>query len=179
MTRGVIRGVTKSADNGQTGEAITPRTAKAERRTDEEHELATTRPWSELYSEPTLLIRLFISDQPHSRRGTSRGNIVLPGGRRMRNRATGVCLTALFCAAPALATSDAFAQDRTYVVKKGDTCASIAAQVYGDSRLVEPIHVANNMTAPPPHAMKKHDASQPLRRANRRVRSAVGCRLRH
>ncbi len=74
VTRGVTHGVTKSAGNGHTGEAITLRTAKAERRTDEEHEPATTRPWSELYSEPTLLTRLSISDRPHSSRGTSRGD---------------------------------------------------------------------------------------------------------
>jgi len=76
------RGVTKSADNGRTGEAITPREAKAERQTDEEHEPASTRPRSELYSEPTLPRRFFINDGLHSSRRKSRGKCCLPRGRR-------------------------------------------------------------------------------------------------
>ena len=80
--------MTKSADNGQTGEAITSRAAKAERRTDEEHEPAKTYPWSELYSEPTLPNRFIISDETQSSRGTSSDNESLSRGRRQRNGAT-------------------------------------------------------------------------------------------
>jgi FecR protein/LysM domain len=56
----------------------------------------------------------------------------------------------------ALAPRSASADDVVrYEVKKGDTCASIAQQFYGDSRMVEPIHRANEMTSPPPHSLKQ------------------------
>jgi hypothetical protein len=44
-----------------------------------------------------------------------------------------------------------------HVVKKGDTCASIAQQYYGDSRLVDVLHKANSALAsvPPPHNLKE------------------------
>jgi phage tail protein X len=44
-----------------------------------------------------------------------------------------------------------------HVVKKGDTCASIAEQYYGDSRLVDVLHKANPALAsvPPPHNLKE------------------------
>lgn len=44
-----------------------------------------------------------------------------------------------------------------HTVKKGDTCASIAQQYYGDSRLVDVLHKANPVfgTLPPPHNLKE------------------------
>lgn len=53
--------------------------------------------------------------------------------------------------------SVAHAEDIKHVVRKGDTCASIAQQYYGDPRLVDVLHNANPALAatPPPHDLKE------------------------
>lgn len=53
----------------------------------------------------------------------------------------GVCIVANY----------AHAEDTIYTVKKGDTCAAIAARFYGDSRMVDVIHEANPGMGTPPH----------------------------
>lgn len=66
-------------------------------------------------------------------------------------------LVGAFAGIVALA-STADAQEATkHVVKKGDTCASIAQQYYGDARLVDVLHNANPELAakPPPHDLKE------------------------
>jgi nucleoid-associated protein YgaU len=41
-----------------------------------------------------------------------------------------------------------------YTVKRGDSCASIARQFYGDSRFVDLLHEANDIRGPQPHALE-------------------------
>jgi hypothetical protein len=63
----------------------------------------------------------------------------------------------LFAAAAVLVVSARADEAIKHTVKKGDTCASIAQQYYGDSRLVDVLHEANPAIGalPPPHNLKE------------------------
>jgi phage tail protein X len=59
------------------------------------------------------------------------------------------------CVASVVVVAPAFAEESTsYVVKPGDTCATIARRAYGDATRVDLIHGANPGWGAPPHALK-------------------------
>ena len=59
----------------------------------------------------------------------------------------------LFASLQAPALADAQTRYVEYVVKRGDTCASIATQAYGDAARYDLIHAANDL-GEPPHNLK-------------------------
>lgn len=61
------------------------------------------------------------------------------------------CATFFLATTAIVVASPARADDTVYTVKKGDTCAAIAARFYGDARLVDLIHDANPGMGPAPH----------------------------
>ncbi len=71
--------------------------------------------------------------------------------KRRISFAAGLALSLGLVLVPRAANADDVVR---YVVRKGDTCASIAQQFYGDARMVAPIHEANSMRTPAPHSLR-------------------------